>query len=47
MLIRNFKEVVSTVINNKNIRLKDIEISHDLLAVQSVSLHEEEGDFGF
>jgi amino acid adenylation domain-containing protein len=47
MLIRNFKEVVSTVINNKNIRLQDIKISHDLLALESVSLQEDEGDFGF
>jgi amino acid adenylation domain-containing protein len=47
MFVRNFKEVVSTVSNNKNLHLKDIAISHDLITLESVSLHEEEGDFGF
>jgi amino acid adenylation domain-containing protein len=47
MLIRNFKEVVTIVLDNQNIRLKNIEISHDLMAVEPVSVQEDEGDFKF
>jgi non-ribosomal peptide synthetase component F len=47
MLIRNFKEVVSTVLDNKNIKLKDIAISLDLLAVKPDILQEDQGDFEF
>jgi amino acid adenylation domain-containing protein len=47
MIIRHFKEVVSAVLDNPNIQLKDINITNDLLSMKSTSLQEEEGDFGF
>jgi amino acid adenylation domain-containing protein len=47
LLVRNFKEVVSAVLNNTAIKLKDIVTTHDLLAVKPGASREEQGDFVF
>jgi amino acid adenylation domain-containing protein/non-ribosomal peptide synthase protein (TIGR01720 family) len=47
MMIKNFKEVVSAVLDNPGIQLKDIATSHDLLAAQPDALTEVQGDFDF
>jgi amino acid adenylation domain-containing protein len=47
MIIHNFKKILSSVLEDRNICLKDIDISHDLLFVESISSHEDEGDFVF
>jgi hypothetical protein len=46
-IVQTFKEIVATVSADKNLRLSDINISHDLLSVESSSLREEDGDFEF
>jgi amino acid adenylation domain-containing protein len=45
--INYFKEIVSIVVSNQNIPLKDVLISHDLLTSSSVASLEAESDFGF
>jgi amino acid adenylation domain-containing protein len=47
MMIQNFKEIVTAVLDNINIQLKDIQISHDLVAAKPETLQEDEGDFQF
>jgi non-ribosomal peptide synthetase component F len=47
MYIRNFKEVVSSVLENKFFQLKEIDISDELLTVKSNILDEEQGEFDF
>jgi tyrocidine synthetase-3 len=42
-----FKDVIAAVVKNKDIRLKDIKMSHDLLELESIMIEEVEGDFGF
>ena len=45
--ITYFNEILSFVINNRDIRLKDIPISHQLLKPQAEVLMEDAGDFEF
>jgi hypothetical protein len=47
MFIKNFKEVISIVLENRDIKLKDIRISHGLLSTEFNLLKEEQGDFVF
>lgn len=44
---RNFNEVLSEIVNDRNIKLVDIAISHGLMAAKSHALIEDRGDFGF
>jgi hypothetical protein len=43
----NFKEVISAVLEEPGLQLKDINISHGLLSMESSILEEEQGDFVF
>ena len=45
--VKYFKEIVSAVVENNDIQLKHIRISHDLLKPGAVILQEDTGDFGF
>jgi len=47
MFIGYFKEIVSIVIENRDIKLKDIRLSSDLGTVTSDLLQRDQGDFGF
>jgi acyl transferase domain-containing protein/acyl carrier protein len=44
---KHYIEILVQVINDLNIKLEDIKISHDLAAAKSKYLRQEEGDFGF
>jgi non-ribosomal peptide synthetase component F len=46
-IMKNFKTVVSAVVKDNDIRLKDIFIPHDLLAAEPGIQEEGEGDFDF
>jgi amino acid adenylation domain-containing protein len=45
-IITYFKDIISTVIKNKDIQLSDIKISHELFD-QQLEVPQEEGDFAF
>jgi amino acid adenylation domain-containing protein len=45
--ISYFKEIVSTVIDNPEIKLEEIYLSSDVSLIKSTVLQEETGDFGF
>ncbi len=45
--IKYFREVVSEVLKDESIRLKDIRITHHLVATESKILKEDAGEFGF
>ncbi|UCH92859.1 MAG: amino acid adenylation domain-containing protein [Candidatus Aminicenantes bacterium] len=47
LFIKNFKKIVSMVIKDTGIHLKDIHIFHDLKSTKSTILKEDQGDFGF
>ncbi|UCH92123.1 MAG: hypothetical protein JSV88_17745, partial [Candidatus Aminicenantes bacterium] len=44
MFTRNFKEIISAVVEHPGIQLKDIQISHDLVYAKSTI---PQGDFAF
>jgi iturin family lipopeptide synthetase B len=44
---KNFKEVIRAIVTDRNIKLRDIAISHGLIAAKSQALIEDRGDFGF
>ena len=44
---KNFKEVLRAIVTDRYIKLKDIAISHGLIAAKSPVLIEDRGDFGF
>ncbi len=43
----HFKEIIAAVLENKHIKLGDINISYDFLEPETTLLQEAEGDFGF
>ncbi len=45
--IKYFKQIVSVVVRDNRIKLKDISITHDLLSTKSNILKQDQGDFGF
>ncbi len=47
MFIKNFKKIVSSIIEEKNTLLGRIEIAYDLIRLNSTILEEDEGDFNF
>jgi amino acid adenylation domain-containing protein len=47
VMIRIFNEIISSVLQDKNIRLKDIRVSYDLMAVTQDHLEEIEGELDF
>jgi non-ribosomal peptide synthetase component F len=47
MYITNFNEVISAVLEEPGLQLKDINISHGLLSTESSILEAEQGDFVF
>jgi non-ribosomal peptide synthetase component F len=47
MFIDYFKEIVSAVINEKEIQLKDIAPANGLKAIKANIIQQEQGDFGF
>jgi amino acid adenylation domain-containing protein len=46
-IAENYLEIVAAVVEDSDIPLQDIVISHDLLAASTPAAHEDEGDFGF
>ena len=47
MFIENFKKIVSSVMDDKDIRLKNIAFTNGLAAIKSNIIREEESDFAF
>jgi non-ribosomal peptide synthetase component F len=47
MLIRHFKEVVSFVSEDRDVRLKNVSLSSDLGIIKSNIVRDDPGDFGF
>ncbi len=47
MFINHFKEIISLVIENQDIQLKDITLSTDLEIIKSAVIQNDPGDFGF
>jgi tyrocidine synthetase-3 len=45
--IQYFKQIVSAIVRDNRIKLKDISITHDLLSTKSNILKQDQGDFGF
>jgi len=45
--IRYFREVMEAVLANKEVKISDIEISHDLVEPKAAIFHEARGDFEF
>ncbi len=46
-MAERFIEIIKQVVDNKNIILKDITMSHQLTAIQSDNIFEDGEDFGF
>jgi tyrocidine synthetase-3 len=43
--LRHYVEILGQIVKNRNIRLKDIKISHNLIIAQSEMFREEQGEF--